>query len=158
MCSEGSILFFFLGHFSHCRTAVFLLFSGILAIFGGRYFNYFRPFCPFSEGGTFVIFSHFGRFRRAVFLLFSAILAVLGQQCFHCGLQGPFFIGKYRYYVLPPLYSTGHMAMNADLVTLLPYLGILSVFLHMRKCMCRAAPILPMLSFIGSIFILPSAF
>ena len=44
----------------------------ILALFGGRYFYYFRPF---SEGGNFIIF---GRFRRAVFLLFLATFTVFG--------------------------------------------------------------------------------
>ena len=75
-----------------------------------------------------------------------------------CGLQVPFCIGKYGcYYVLPPLYSAGHMAMNADLVSLLPFWGFLCVLLHMRKYMCIAASILPMFHFIGSIFTLPLA-
>ena len=42
-----------------------------------------------------------------------------GSNCVGClcGDQGTFYIRKYRcYYVLPPFYSTGHMAMNADLL------------------------------------------
>ena len=36
-------------------------------------------------------------------------------MCGAFGLQGTLCVGKYRcYYVLPPSYSTGHMAMNAN--------------------------------------------
>ena len=42
-------------------------FPSILAIFGGRYCYYFRPFRQFSEGGIFVICDHFGRFDELRF-------------------------------------------------------------------------------------------
>ena len=77
----------FFGHFGPDRRAVDLSFLAILAVLGGWYAYYFRPFWPFPEGGIFVIFAHFGRFWRAVYLLFSAILAVFG--------------GRYMYYFRP---------------------------------------------------------
>ena len=71
--SEGGIFIIF-GPFSRFRRAVFLIFSTILAVFGGCCFCSFRPFWPFSEGAVCIIFGHFSRFRRAVFLFFSAVL------------------------------------------------------------------------------------
>ena len=47
--SHGSIFIIF-GHFGHFRTMVLFVISGIVAVFRLRYFCYFQPFWPFSEG------------------------------------------------------------------------------------------------------------
>ena len=81
--------FIILGHFSCFRRAVFLLFSAISAVFGGRYLYYFPPFLPFLEGGICIVLGHFGHFRRGGFLLFLPILAIFGGQ--YCYYFRPFW-------------------------------------------------------------------
>ena len=110
-------VYFFSGHFGRFRRAVYLLFSAILAVFGGRYIHYFRPvwpfsdggrfiflgrFWPFLEGGRFIIFSHIGCFRRVVYSFFSAIWAVFGGRYIHYfGSFFAFFGGRYTYHFRP---------------------------------------------------------
>ena len=95
--SEGGS-FIIVGHFGSFQRAVVLLFSAILAAFGGQYFYYFQTIWPFfggrsfysfqaflafSEGGSFIIFGHLSRSQRAICLSFSSILAIFGGRYFY---------------------------------------------------------------------------
>ena len=64
--------FIFFNNFGQLARAVDLLFSVLLAIFGGRQVYYSGPFRQFLEGGRFIRFAHFRHFQRGVDAVFMA--------------------------------------------------------------------------------------